>query len=343
MLVKAVLYDREELLKGESCYARLKLKEPLPCKRGDRFVVRFYSPLETIGGGTILDSSPGKRIARGSAALDSLIIREQGNAADITRLAAFELGRVFTEADLCRRSDLDVKTCRDTIGALIDNQSILKLSPGKYISAGTLSALSGKCARLLASYHKAQPLRSGMNIAELRQKLLPDTDIAEATAVLNKLRDGGAITLSDKDAALPGFSIELTGAQSRIREKLMDVFTASGYDAPSPDELVTMFQKGEKGDFEQVMENIKSSGELVVLSPQVFWHKSAFSKAVGQIRGHFSANEEITLAQCRDMLGTSRRNALVFLEYLDRIQATRKLGDARKLAKGQAGLPRMGE
>ena len=79
MLAKVVLLDRESLLPGDSCYAQLRLTEPLASKRGDRFVIRFYSPLETIGGGVILDEVPLRHKAGDSAVLEALAIRESGS------------------------------------------------------------------------------------------------------------------------------------------------------------------------------------------------------------------------------------------------------------------------
>jgi len=336
MLVKAILYDCDELSAGESCFARLKLKEPLPCKRGDRFVVRFYSPLETIGGGVILDSTPKKRIPRGSAAQDALVVRESGSAAEIAELAANELGRVFTEVDLRMRADLDERACQKAIGALTESGRIKQLMPGKYISSGTLAQLGEKCVKLLGGYHRAFPLRAGMNIAELRQKMMPDADLTGANAVLDALRDDGVIAASDKTAALPGFYAELTPAQSEIREKLLEIFAGAGFEAPPVDEIASMFEKTGKTGFQQVLENLISGGELIMLSPQILWSKDTFEKAVGMLLGHFGKEDEITLAQCRDMLGTSRKYALAFLEYLDRIKATRKHGDSRKLVKSGA-------
>ena len=334
MLAKAFLFGCSELHHGESCYARLKLKEPLPCKRNDRFVLRFYSPLETIGGGIILDSQPNSRIPRSKSAIEALKTRELGNAVDITGLAAFELGNLFSESDLCRRADIDENTCRETIGILTANGSIIKMSQDCYISSKTLEILSNNCKRLLEEYHKLYPLRSGMNIAELRQKLMPDTGTNEANAVLSTLKDNRIVNISDNIAALTGFTIVLSPLQQKIHDKLFAAFTSAGYETPAPDELSLMFPKNEKRDFDQVLEIMISNGDLVMLSPQIFWSKSNYDKAVTLIREHFSSNKEITLAQCRDMLGTSRKYALAFLEYLDKKQATRMRGDAREIAKG---------
>jgi len=341
MLAKVFLIEKNELKSGESCYARLKLKEPLPCKRDDRFVVRFYSPLETIGGGVILDSHPQSRLSRNDTAIEALKIREQGSFEEIASLAAYELGTVFSEKQLCMRADVEMKTCREAITSLIKKNELIELISGKYISRNILNKLAVDCVKLLESYHKEYPLRGGMNIAELRQKLIPNADTAEANAVIKTLEDGGVIKLSDKVSALPDFSITYNPAQQEIHDKLNTELQSSKYDVKSPDELSQLFSKAEKRDFEQVFESMISNGELVMVTPLIYWHKSAYNEGLGQLKSHFEKNDEITLAQCRDMLATSRKYALAILEYLDGKQVTKMQGDSRILVKGFSVLDSM--
>ena len=333
LLARVALLDRDVLKSAESCYARFRLEEPLPCKRGDRFVVRFYSPLETLGGGTILDSSPVKRIARIKSQLETLSIREKGDATEIANLAASELDSVFSLGDLCRRADLVEKDALLALDKLITGGSVLELLPGRYISAVLLTILSDKCMSLLKQYHSNYPLRSGMNIAELRQKLLPDAGITDANAVVYALRDCGAIRVSENGLSLPDFSVQLSSKQSEIYNKLIEEFSSAGFDTPSPDEIALLFKKSDRAEVGQVMEFLEYNGELIALSSQVLWRKEFFDDALGRLRVFCGGNGEITLAECRDLLGTSRKYALAFLEYLDGKQITTKIGDARMLVR----------
>ena len=331
-LARVSLIGRKELKRGESSYARLILDQPLPCRRGDRFVVRFFSPVETVGGGVILDPSPKKRRRDNKAATDTLSIREYGSTEEIAGLAAYELGHVFSETDLCRRSDLDVAACRSAIDSLSAAGRVRKLLPDRYISAEILASVSEKCKRLLGNYHSEHPLRPWMNIAELRQKLLPGADVGDANAVLALLEESRTVRLSEKGAALPDFSIAFTPLQSNVREKVMKTLVSAGFDTPTPDEIALTLEKSEKKEFDRVLECMLNSGELLMLSPQIFWTGDVFDRAVVLLRGHFEVNREITLAECRDLLGTSRKYALAFLEYLDSNRVTRKTGDARTLS-----------
>ena len=330
-LAKVFLYDKRDIEKGESAYARLKLDQPLPCKRGDRFVVRFYSPLETLGGGMILDSNPVERVIRNEKTLEALKTRESGTNTEIAELAAFQLGGVFMESGLCKRADLDEKSCISAIETLTENNGIIKLSQGKYISAKSLEQVSKKCAQILEDYHKAFPLRAGMNIAELRQKLMPDAETSDVSAVLKILSDDESINLRGNNVCVCGFKPKYSAAQEKIREKLMSELTKAKYEVPTPDELAAMFLKGEKREFQQVFESLVSSGEIVMLSPQVYWLLSVYDTAIDLVREHYENNETLTLAQCRDLLCTSRKFTLALLEHLDAKKMTKMVGDSRVL------------
>ncbi|MCL2248785.1 MAG: selenocysteine-specific translation elongation factor [Oscillospiraceae bacterium] len=333
MLAKVFLYEKREIEKGESAFARLKLTEPLPCKRGDRFVVRFYSPLETLGGGVILDASPSERVRRDDGALSALQIREKGTQTEVAELAAFQLGRVFSVADLCKRADLDKKSCNEASKELLESKHIIELSEGKYASSKIIEQISEKCADLLKDYHAAFPLRAGMNIAELRQKLMPETETSDVSSVLKIFADRGQLIVSSNTVKLSEFKPNYTQAQEKIREKLLSELENTGYEAKSPEELAAMYSKNEKRDFEQVFESMVSGGEIVMLSPQVYWLQGVYEKGVNQITKHFENNETLTLAQCRDLLGTSRKYTLALLEHLDAKKVTKMVGDSRILLK----------
>jgi len=191
-----------------------------------------------------------------------------------------------------------------------------------------------KCTVLLKSYHQKYPLRAGMDVAELRQKLFPDVDINIASLILNALKNNETIIIEESVAKLPDFNIRLSSEQEIIQSKIKKILLKAGYEAPSPDEIFASFTKKEQSDVIHVLESMKTSGELVVLTPQILWLRSIYDDAMNKLMEHFDVNDEITLAECRDILGTSRKYALAFLEYLDRNRITRKDGDIRRLIVG---------
>ncbi|MCL2078672.1 MAG: selenocysteine-specific translation elongation factor [Oscillospiraceae bacterium] len=326
-------HARSKLADG-GCYARLKLDEPLPCKRGDRFIMRFYSPGETIGGGIILNTAPPKRISRTRAAIDALHIREHGSAEDIVSLSAYELAGVFTSSEICKYADIDAQSADNVLEFLVCGKKLIRLSPDRYICEQVMKDLDKKSKEILTDYHEANPLRVGISAAELCQKLMPTAKASDGAAVLGILRERGVISLFENLAAMPGFEPKLTDAQAELKAKLMSALQSAGYNVQTIAELSDEIAKNQERDFKQVFESLKSKGEIIMLGEQIFWPRGTYERAIGVLRGHFDKNDMLTLAECRDLLGTSRKYALAFLEYLDGKQVTRMRGDVRILAKG---------
>ena len=334
VLCKATLLDRDELLPGESCYAQLRPDALLPCKTGDRFVVRFYSPLETIGGGIVLDPDPPRHKRRDPAALSALKVRESGSGGARIHQAAVKAGRIVPSEALRQSLDMPEEEFRLELDALTNAGRLLELLPGRLVADSVLDALSASCRELLGAYHAANPLHAGLRMAELRQKLLGGEETAAVNALLYELAREDVIRLTGGRAALPDFEVRLTKRQRAIREKLLEEFRNAGYDTIPPEEIPGLFDAQDKTDVAMVTESLLSSGELVMLTKQIYWHRDAFDNARAVAEAHFRENKELTMPQFRDLLGTSRKYALAMLDYLDSARVTKKTCDIRTLFKG---------
>lgn len=331
MLAKVVLLDRESLLPGDSCYAQLRLTEPLASKRGDRFVIRFYSPLETIGGGVILDEAPARHKAGDPAVLEALAIRESGsgNQKLVQTIAGFGYG-LPTLQKLCLELNQEENEMQEQLEELVALGKVLELMPGRYLAAAVLDQAWEGCRKLLEAYHVANPLHAGMKLAELRQKLLPGTDLAVADSLLAELAAEGRIKRVADRYAMAEFTVHFTKRQNAIRDKLMQIYRQADLEVPGADEVYSMFLPKEKEDCKQVLESLISSGQLVMLTPQLYYHYQTYQHVLEQTKAFFAKKEELTLAEFRDMLGTSRKYALAVLEYYDRNKMTKKDGDIRR-------------
>lgn len=334
LLAKAVLLDRDELLPGQSCYAQLRLTEQLPSKTGDRFVVRFYSPLETIGGGVILDPAPPKRKRHDPDALEALKIRESGSTGQRIYQTAVKEARMVLAEELRRALDMGEEEFAQELGTLTGSGKLLELLTGRFIADTVLDQLSASCRALLSAYHKEHPLHAGLRVAELRQKLLGKAETAVGNAVIGELGREGILRVENGRASLAGFEVHLTKRQRAIRERILEVFEKAGYESPTPEEIPALFTPNEKSDVAQVTESLLSSGELVMLTPQIYWHRSTLEKARTVAEAHFNTNTELTMPQFRDLLGTSRKYALAMLDYLDSARVTKKTGDIRTIFRG---------
>lgn len=334
-LCKVVLLDRDELLPGDSCYAQLRMTENLACKHGDRFVIRFYSPLETIGGGVILDDMPRKHKRNVPAVLEALKIRESGSQGD----RALQVLREFNLAlpdkkKLAAKLQETEEALDEELSALLSSGQVVEPLPGRYIASTALDAVAASCKTLLSGYHKQNPLHAGMKTAELRQKIFKSMEQTAADGILNELCREGLIRKEADRYALGDFSIHYTKRQTAIKAKLLDIYEKAGIEPGTVEEISALFPANERADLKQVMDSVLSSGELIMLSPQLCYSPAAYQKALEAAKAHFAENETITLAQLRDALGTSRKFALAILEYFDKNYYTRKEGDARRILRG---------
>lgn len=334
-LCKVVLLDRDALQPGESCYAQLRLTEEIAAKRGDRFVIRFYSPLETIGGGVVLDDLPRRHKRGDQAVLEALAIRESGSGNDqLVQLVAEHGHSLPTLEKLAAPQNLDREELGRSLEELTSAGKVLQPLPGRYLAASVFDAIWDSCRGLLEQYHRQNPLHAGMKVAELRQKLLKNTDQAVADAILAALAREGKIKAVADRYALADFAVHLTKRQSAIREKLLQTYRKAGLEVPGLDEVIASFPPAEQGDCRQVVESLVSGGGLVMLTPQLCLHSQVYAQVCDKTRDFMAEHQELTLAEFRDLLGTSRKYALAVLEYYDKNKILKKDGDVRRLGTG---------
>lgn len=334
-LCKVVLLDRDALQPGESCYAQLRLTEEIAAKRGDRFVIRFYSPLETIGGGVVLDDLPRRHKRGDQAVLEALAIRESGSGDDqLVQLVAEHGHSLPTLEKLAAPQNLDREELGRSLEELTSAGKVLQPLPGRYLAASVFDAIWDSCRGLLEQYHRQNPLHAGMKVAELRQKLLKNTDQAVADAILAALAREGKIRAVADRYALADFAVHLTKRQSAIREKLLQTYRKAGLEVPGLDEVIASFPPAEQGDCRQVVESLVSGGGLVMLTPQLCLHSQVYAQVCDKTRDFMAEHQELTLAEFRDLLGTSRKYALAVLEYYDKNKILKKDGDVRRLGTG---------
>ena len=331
-LAKAVLLDRDELPPGQDCYAQLRLAEPIAAKSGDRFVIRFYSPVETIGGGTVLDPRPLRHKRYDPAVLDALAIREQGSAAQRLMQAADSCGTALpTAAQLAESSGLDTDNLAQVMAELLSSGQLAEPLPGRYVSASALDALWPRCRDALANYHGKRPLHAGMPAAELRQKLFRGTEPAEGDALLGIFLQEGRVRYTAGRYALTEFSVRLTRRQAALREELLDRFRQGGMEPEPMETVLSSLPLRDQPEARQVLESLLTGGDLVRLSPELCWHKDVWQTALEALQALCAADGTVTLAALRDALGTTRKYALLFLEACDRRRITVREGDLRRL------------
>ena len=334
-LAKVILLDRDALNPGESCYAQLRMNEELDSKRGDHFVIRFLSPLETIGGGTILDDCPRKHRRNDKEVLESLAVRESGSGdQQLIHTLAAKGYALPTSAELAVALNADAQELEEQLQSLCAAGKVLEPLPQRYLAGSVFDKLWEDCRGILEQYHKANPLHAGMKEAELRQKLLKSTPQPITDAILGAMVHEGKLKHVAWRYALGDFTVHLTKRQNALRDKIQQTYYKFGLEVPNLEEVLEKFPPNDQQECKRVVESMVTGGELVMLTPQLCIHQKIYADICRKTRDYLEEHDELLLSDFRDMMNTSRKYALAVLEYYDKNKILKKDGDIRRIGLG---------
>jgi len=298
-------------------YARLHLAEPLATKTGDPFVIRFYSPLETIGGGVILDPVPASTRA---GLAQRLAVKENGSITE--KIATYVKERDFPTREYIKARFFNSSPQFDTVLQTLLDEETLYTAGECLIHKEFITWQGEQMQKMLDAYHKKNPLQKGMPINELRQNFpWHENNFATVLQLAAKL---GYVKIATDRVAHKNFNAKANEAQQKAYNTLVQTVLNGGFAPPGVEEL----EGDNKTLFRQVLQTAVDDGSLVMLTPQIVIHTEFYNQAI-EIFQREAAGKEITLAQFRDHLQTSRKYAMALLEHFDRKKISRKIGDAR--------------
>ncbi|MDO4552496.1 MAG: selenocysteine-specific translation elongation factor [Bacillota bacterium] len=332
-LCKAVLLDGEALEAGMSGYAQLRFEEQVALRRGDRFILRFYSPLESIGGGMVLDADPPRRKRFRPEVLEALRIRESGVESAVTEQVLKEGSRSLW--DLRRLAGSLGKTLAETekeLAPLLEEGKAVALKKELVIHREYLEEGRSAAGRILEEYHKENPVMAGMRKEEFRKRFMSKLRIegikgAETFAEL--VLEDGRFQERENMVSLAELGQEYSEEHKALRDRLERLCLEKGVEAPEEEELLAA--EKDKKTAKQMLGRLVAEGVLVRLKDGCYIHAHALEPAVEQLRAFAKEKGSISLAEFRDLIGSSRKYTVAILEYLDREKITRMEGDVRIL------------
>jgi selenocysteine-specific elongation factor len=326
------LLGTEELKAGEEGWLQLELRDPLVAVRGDRYILRRPSPGETLGGGMVVDHQPKGRHKRfDENVLKSLDSLAQGSPAEVLFEASMAL-QAAPIKEMVTKSRLTAEAAESALHELLEKGQLVLLEDGaKSAKSNALAialphwnTLETTILQLVETYHTQYPLRRGIPREELksRLKLMPKVF---GTMLLYLV---GHNSLLDQRGAVstPGHEIRFGEQEQAHVQTLMRKFESNPYATPSVKEC-----QAEVG--EEAFNALVELGELVSVSQDVVFRKKDYDGMVEKIRASIQTSGQITLAEARDMFGTTRKYIQALLEHLDAINLTIREGDVRKLRK----------
>ena len=334
VMARVTPLEQEEILPGESGLVQLRLEEPLAATTDDIFVLRSYSPMMTIAGGRVIDAAPRKKTRFRTEQVAELRIREQGDPLEKAEQIMYsESSKLVERVELIKLLD-HLKEADELIEELLaqDKAIVLHADQKEYVfSERWLEELAQQMEQLFQRFHKANPLRSGMPREELRNRILKQASSRLFSSLLLLWESEGLITQIGQNVALQNFSIILNQEQEAILHKVMDQFAETPFNPPMLSDLSLQFKQ--IAEWPQLWEYLIAENKIKRLSDEVYFSLEAMEEAEKKLYDHFSNNQEISLAEFRDLLQTSRKYALVLLEFFDAQRITQRRGDNRILRK----------
>jgi selenocysteine-specific elongation factor len=310
---------------GEEMLARIKLPEPALLLPGDRFILRQFSPIVTIGGGVVLDAAPISRmpdhggflkiLAEGTpeAILKARISRRLSDGISLAKLVA-ETG--WTKS-------------------AIEAHLAPALRAGEIVHAGAqllhlpaFQALQSRTLIAAAEFHKRNPLVGGIGKEELRTQVGAVPEVFEAVAATlireKKLEVAGDLM------RLPGHGVVMKDEESESKRTIEDAFATAGLKVPALQEVIAGL-KLDKTRAQKIVTLLLREKSLVKVSDELVFHRTALEELRKQMAAYRTKSKKIDVAQFKEMTGITRKYAIPLLEYLDRERVTRRVGDAREI------------
>lgn len=328
ILCRAVLLDKEQIGPGEEGLVQLRLEEEIAVKRGDRFVVRFYSPMETIGGGIVLEPNPVRKKRFDAQAIEELKKKESGSLGDVMELQIKEHGdTMITLAELAKVMAHSVDELKEYLEELEESGTIFvfQMKKDTYLwHRDSEFAVRQKIEETLQKYHSEHPYRYGMKKAEIHNTFLKKIKPNIFDAYIERMTGENVYGRREEYLSLPGYEVPKDAMYLQTEKLIEDTFEKAGYDFVRFSEID--FGKIPRQTAEDVVLMMIDEGKVLRINEEMFTMKHLMDEAKEKIQNHLKEENLITIAQVRDMFSTSRKSAKPILEYMDSIKVTKKTG-----------------
>ena len=318
-----LLGDRE-LLPGASGWLQLRLEYPVALDKGDRFILRYPSPPQTIGGGIVLDPHPPHRWRRFKPEVLTRFQTLAAGSPEELVLRALEENVSLTSEQLVALTGLALAEVEAAVDALRAKGDLFTLSDGWLMAATTWQHTTDQIKHELRVYHHDYPLRQGMPREALRSRLSIDARLY--SKIIEHAIAAGTVVSEGSLVRLPEHSVRFSDYQQAAIDRLQMMIGASPVTPPSVKEAAAVVG-------EDVLQALFEQGSLIPVSEDVFFDAKTYEELLKQIRAFITEHGSITVAQARDLFGTSRKYVLALLEYLDASGVTKRIGDERVLAR----------
>ena len=330
-----VLLDRDELLPGDSALAQIRLEAPVSLIRDDRYVLRSYSPVRTIGGGRILDPIPAKHKPNRREIIEHVAMLAKGDSDGIIQeqiQAASYAGLSY--AKLRIMVNMPEKQLDQALQAMLSQQAILQIDKETrtFLHGKAFTEIREHAKKYLAGYHARNPLKPGIPKEELKTRLPGTVDGKTYLIALQHLVKAGELAVEEDIVRLADHRVALAADQKTLRNQILEALEKGALTPPYFKELCQEL-KAPLEQAREVLSLLINEGLVTKIKEDLYYHHRPLEQLKQTLVDFLVSHEEISTPQFKDMTGASRKFVIPLIEYFDSIQLTIRVGDTRKLRR----------
>src|SRR5271157_5141633 len=316
-----------QIAPGSEAFARIKLPEPALLLPGDRFIIRRFSPVVTIGGGVVLDAAPIPGFKQ--VTVDALL--KASAAGDAAKMLALRVARRWyrglTVAQAVSETGWRPEVIESQLAGLLAEGVVLRFGD-LFFHSYTMGALKILLPQTLSHFHEKNPLVPGMGKEALREKFTLSPEVF--AAVLDSLLREKKIEVAGDLVRLPGHGVVMKDEEAESKKKIEEAFATAGLKVPALHEVIAGL-KVDKARAQKIVTLLLRDKVLIKVSNELVFHRSTLEELRRQVGIYKVKSTKIDVAKFKELTGVTRKYAIPLLEYLDRERVTRRSGDVREI------------
>ena len=331
-----MLLEQDELPPGHTAIAQLRLDSPVAIVKEDRFVVRSYSPVRTIGGGHVLNPAPQKHKRLKPEVIQKL---QDLTSNDPDLIISYHIEQAgysgVSFSHLKIMTNLPDKQLETQLQHLLSQKKIIQTDKENrsFIHQTTFDTLQQKFTEHLTDYHSVNPLKAGMPKEELKSKFPLLTNVKLFNQVINQMIKSHQIVQEENMVRLASHRISLGQDQADVRQKIIQTYQGGGLQPPYFREVIKKLDADPK-HVQDVMMLLVEEGQIIKTKDDLYFDANAVENLKTRLVEFLKSNGEITTPQFKEMTGVSRKYVIPLIEYFDAKNVTLRVGDSRKLRRG---------
>jgi selenocysteine-specific elongation factor len=334
ILARVILLGRAELPPGEETMVQFRLESPGVALPRDRFVIRGYSPVVTLGGGELVDTRPAKHRQFSTAALEHVATMAGADPAQAVPLLVREAGLAGVgREELARRINLETGAMQNVLSQLVKQGTLLEVAgaPPLWVHREIAEGLDRQVTALLSAHHAAEPLKPGLPKEELKSKF-PAAAPRVFAALLERLARGGAVAVEQDLVRLATHRVRLRVDQEEVRGKVEAVFRRAGLQAPAL-EAVAQELRLDPRAVREAAGLLIAGRRLTKVTEEILVHEEHLAALRAKVVEFLRGGTKMGMQEFKDISGVSRKYSVPLLEHFDRTGLTLRVGDQRVLRK----------